>query len=151
MAVRKQPQISVADYVTQQIMLSGKSQKEIAEEIGYQKPNIITMFKKGDTKVPINKVSELATALGVDPVHFLRVVLTEYSPSTWEVLEKIMGTTMVSENELSVLSVIRKVSGGIDIAPETDEEKMELAKLAEKWKKREATKVDAASRRKVIN
>lgn len=140
-------QISVADYLSQQILLSGKAQKEIAEELNYPKPNIITMFKQGKTKVPLNKVSAFAKALGVDPIHLLRIVMIEYSPSTWEVLESIIGNAMMSDNEMKVLTIIREHANGLDIAPETETEKQELARLAEKWKARAEKSVDAAKRR----
>lgn len=47
---------SMARYLTKQIdALSGiKNQREIAAEIGYDKPNMISMFKRGETKVPLD-------------------------------------------------------------------------------------------------
>jgi hypothetical protein len=73
----------VADYLAQQIILCGKSQKEIAEEVGYEKPNVITMMKQGHTKIPIVKVGAFARALEVDPAYLLRLVCMEYMPETW--------------------------------------------------------------------
>ena len=91
--------VSVAEYLSQQIHLSGKAQKDIAEALGYTKPNIITMFKQGKTKIPLNKIAALAKAIGVDPIHFLRIAMLEYSPEMWEVLESMIGKAMISENE----------------------------------------------------
>lgn len=73
----------VADYLAQQIILCGKSQKEIAEEVGYEKPNVITMMKQGHTKIPIVKVGAFARALEVDLAYLLRLVCMEYMPETW--------------------------------------------------------------------
>lgn len=73
----------VPDYLAQQIILCGKSQKEIAEEVGYEKPNVITMMKQGHTKIPIVKVGAFARALEVDPAYLLRLVCMEYMPETW--------------------------------------------------------------------
>ncbi len=142
--------ISVADYVTHQIVLSGKSQKDIAEELGYEKPNIITMFKQGKTKVPINKVPEFAKALGVDPIHFLRITLLEYAPSIWEVVEKLLGKTMVSENELEIIQIIRESADGADIAPRNKSEADDLRQVIKKWKK-DADDKESKTRRVNIN
>lgn len=151
MTKRKQAsRISVADYLSQQIALSGKSQKEIAEELSYEKPNIITMFKQGKTKVPLNKVSQFAKALGVDPVHFLRIVLLEYSPETWEVLEQILGRSMISESEMSLLAIIRDASQGRDVSPSDEEDKLELMTLVAKWRDRQEQLVKAAEHRKIV-
>jgi len=53
----KKSHIAVAEYLNQQIALSGVPQTEIAEKLGYDKPNIITMFKQGKTKIPMNKIA----------------------------------------------------------------------------------------------
>ena len=66
----KKLKISVAEYLTQQIAVSGVSQKNLADQLGYDKPNIITMFKQGKTKVPLNKIAPIAKILGIDRVNF---------------------------------------------------------------------------------
>ena len=47
----------IAAFLTRQIeALSGrKTQRAIALEIGYDKPNMISMFKRGETKAPARK------------------------------------------------------------------------------------------------
>lgn len=139
--------VKVADYLSQQIDICGKSQKDIAAEVGYPMPNVITMFKQGKTKLPINKVPQFAKALGVDPVHFLRLAMGEYMPETWEVIDQVIGKTIVSEEEMKILETVRKVGLGISIAPSNEEEQLELAALALKWRQREEKAADAARRR----
>jgi len=141
----QQARISVADYLTQQIALSGKPQKEIAEELNYDKPNIITMFKQGKTKLPLNKVSPLAKSLGLDPVHLLRIVLLEYAPETWEVLSAILGSAAVSENEVNTLAIIRNAAQGQDVAFVTDDDKLELMQLVGKIRDRQTKLAKAAA------
>lgn len=143
------PHICVADYVSHQIILSGKSQKDIADELGYDKPNIITMFKQGKTKVPINKVPEFAKVLGVDPIHFLRIALLEYSPSTWEVIEEVVGRSIVTENEMRIIKIVRDTSGGLDVAPQTDSEADDLKAVIAKWTA-EADKKESMTQRVTI-
>ena len=98
---------SVAEYIDWQVNLCGKSQKQIAEEAGFPKPNIITMFKQGTTKVPLEKIGKLAKALEVDPVHLLKLCLREYLPDTDAEIENIFGQPVLSQNELELIEVIR--------------------------------------------
>jgi len=102
--------ITVADYISQQIDLSGKSQLEIAREAGFNKPNIITMIKQGKTKLPMSKVGPMARALGVDPKHLYRLVMQEYEPDTWEALQDIIFTPSLTltQNEVEIIECIRQ-------------------------------------------
>lgn len=51
---------TVADFIADRLAESDKTQREIAEECGFEKPNIITMFKNGTTKLPLNRIGPLA-------------------------------------------------------------------------------------------
>jgi DNA-binding CsgD family transcriptional regulator len=120
--------VSVAEYIEQQIAFSEKSQKDIAEEIGYDKPNVLTMIKQGKTKLPVNKVGQLAMALGVDPVHLLRLVMSEYMPQTWEAIENVVGTSLVSRGERKLIESLRDQLGGIGIEDISDRSRELLLK-----------------------
>jgi hypothetical protein len=111
----KKPKTTVAQYLEQQIALSEKSQREIAAECGYERPNILTMIKQGDTKLPLNKVGLMAKALGVDPIHLLRLTMSEYMPETWGVLEELIGEQLVSEKEMTLIHLARDVTDGVDL------------------------------------
>jgi predicted XRE-type DNA-binding protein len=105
--------VSVASYLTSQIDLvvgSGeKTQKQIAAELGYTKPNIITMFKQGLTNLPINKVELMAKAIHADPVYLLRLTMQEYMPEAFETITKILGeTALYSEMEKSIIKEMRE-------------------------------------------
>ncbi len=81
---------SVAAFIDQQIEWTEKSLVQIAEEVGFAKPNIISMIRKGNTKLPTGKVRKMALALEVDPVFMLQMVMMEYDPETWEVIQEII-------------------------------------------------------------
>lgn len=100
--------MTVAQFLTIKINESGRSQKEIATEIGYDSANVITMFKQGLTKLPIDTVGPIARALNVDPVYLLRLVFKEYHPATFEAVEHALGTTIVTENERKLLDQFRR-------------------------------------------
>ena len=52
--------VNVAQFVSIAVAASGKSEEQIAKEVGYAKPNVITMIREGTAKLPVNKVNALA-------------------------------------------------------------------------------------------
>lgn len=108
---------SVAEFIADRLAECDKTQREIAEECGFEKPNIITMFKNGSTKIPLNRIGPLAKAIGADPAHLLRLVMQEYFPDTWSAVEDIMQSTVLTANELDLVRKFRDVTGDNDAVP----------------------------------
>ena len=108
--MRKKNHQSVAEYLADQIEKSPKSQLEISEEAGFEKPNIITMLKQGKTKIPLNRVGPLAIALDINPRHLLRRVLEEYMPETWRAVEESLGHLILSHDEEQLVRMSREMS-----------------------------------------
>ena len=81
----------IAKILTKKINSLGKSQIEIAEDIGFLNPNMVTMIKQGRTKVPIAKVKAIANTLEIEPKWLLKRCLKEYQPENWEVIKDIFG------------------------------------------------------------
>jgi transcriptional regulator with XRE-family HTH domain len=79
-----------------------KTQREIAAEIGYAKPNILSMFKRGESKVPLEKIPALARALGADPAHLFRLGFEVHWPNLVGVIEEVFGQ-LASKNEIEIL------------------------------------------------
>lgn len=100
----------VALLVTEQIRLVGKKQLEIAEEIGFESPNLITMIKQGRTKLPLGKVGLVAKALDIDPMYLLKLCIEEYYPETWEAIGPLLEE-MVTKDELNIVKAIRNAIG----------------------------------------
>ena len=107
-------QPTVAEFLTECLSKSKKKQCEIAQECGLESPNVITMWKKGVTKVPVTRIGALARALGVDPAHLLRLVMTEYLSDTWASIEDIIQGTVQTANELEMTSKLRVATGNSD-------------------------------------
>ena len=63
------------------------------------------MFKRGETRVPLEKIPALANALKVDPGHLFRLALEQYWPDLGATIATIFGR-MATENEEAIL--IRK-------------------------------------------
>jgi len=111
MPIRKQ-QATVAEYLSAQLDACGKTQREVAREIGYDNPNIITMFKQGRTRVPLNQAGAIASALGINPAHFMRMVLEEYMPETWKAVERALGQMILSADEEQLVLTYRDMQIG---------------------------------------
>jgi len=105
--MNKPLQQTVAQYLTYHINNSEKTQRQIAQEIGYAKPNIITMFKQGLTKLPLDKIGPLAKALEIAPDELFFKVMTEYMPETFEALSPFICGLMLSKDELEMIDNYR--------------------------------------------
>lgn len=104
---------SVAEFVAQKIEASAKSQAQIAKEVGYDRPNVVSMIKSGNCKLPVGKIGAFAKALEVDPAFLFRLVMLEYSPETWRAIEE-MEAAPITENERAIVAEIRQLSGDSD-------------------------------------
>jgi hypothetical protein len=94
------------------IELSDKTQVQIAEDIGYDNPNMITMFKQGKTRVPLIKVVPLARSLGADPAEFLHEWMDAYMPGILATLEPLIGMPLTA-NEIAWVQRLRKLFGRV--------------------------------------
>lgn len=105
------PKLTAAEYLALAIALTGKSQKEIAAEAGYDRPNVLSMMKTGVTKIPVDRVPAIARACGVDPKVMLRIVMEEYHPDIWDVLAGTMGDHITLSNEERALIAHHRAEG----------------------------------------
>lgn len=102
-----------------------KTQTEVANEVGYKTPNVITMMKNGSFKLAIDKVEAMAKALDVEPKFLLRLALEQfYEPATVRMLFSIMDSS-VTQNELRLLIALRDATGETD--PRYSNEKIQNA------------------------
>ena len=99
---------TVAEFLTFHIERSYRTQKEIALDIGYTKANIITMFKQGLTRLPLDKIGIVAEVLEIDPGVLFNKVLKEYMPDTLTALKPIMKGLELSEEECELIAFYRK-------------------------------------------
>jgi hypothetical protein len=100
---------TVAEFISEQIDKSAKTQFEISREAGFETPNLITMLKQGKTKIPINRVYSLAVALDIKPRHLLRMVLEEYLPETLLAIEASWGELLLSPDEEGIVLTYREM------------------------------------------
>lgn len=105
----------------------GMEQKEVALAMGYDKPNVVNMFKSGATRVPLNRAPACAQALGIDSLQFLMMCLKEYKPEIYDVFEPLLREKGgSSETALRIAQRIDAIAsaGNLLLAPDriTDED-----------------------------
>lgn len=108
----------IAVYIDKQIAIQkalGKTRRHIAEELGYDSRNMISMFRTGDVKVPLAKIPALARALDADPAYLMQLAVQQYWPNEAEALAVVFGTT-VTKNEVKIIELIREITNNEDPA-----------------------------------
>lgn len=103
---------AIAKFLSKQIdTLAGyKTQREIAAAVGYDKPNMLSMLKRGETRVPIQKIPLLARALEVEPSFLFKLAMEQHWPGEHKVISEIFGDVL-SSNERQLVNYAREVTG----------------------------------------
>ncbi|WP_240989633.1 helix-turn-helix domain-containing protein [Salipiger mangrovisoli] len=64
----------------------GKTQRQIADEMGYERPNVISMMRIGEMRIPIERIPAFAKATGIAVELLTRTAMAEYMPEAWKAL-----------------------------------------------------------------
>lgn len=67
---------------------SGKSQVHVADKVGVT-ANVITMFKQGRSRIPVNRAEALARVVGMPVKPFVMLVFAENCPEEYRALDKL--------------------------------------------------------------
>ncbi|NHC03464.1 helix-turn-helix transcriptional regulator [Acinetobacter sp. 187] len=94
---------------------SDLTQKELAEYVGFPKPNMIYMLKMGLSKVPLDKAGLLAEKLGLDAQEFWFKCLKEYQPLVYAEFERVNKQPCLSQEEIKFIHHSRNLS--LDLKP----------------------------------
>lgn len=97
----------LARYLTRQMETNGIRNVDLARALGYERSNIISMFRYGETKIPIEQIPAIAKTLNVDSAHMVRLAFQEYFPGIAPVLDDVFGDKTFSKLERDVLDVVR--------------------------------------------
>ena len=98
------PTSPTAQHLYDSIERSPKTQREIARDAGFASPNILSMMKTGESKVPISRIPSLSQAMGIAPATFINIALNEYHPDLHEVIKDQFGIGL-SSTERTLLEV----------------------------------------------
>jgi hypothetical protein len=92
----------------------GKTARQIAVEVGYpDQPNMISMFKRGEAKIPLGKIPLLARSLRIDPGRLFRLAAQIHWPESHQAIIEIFRL-IPTENETKIIELIRKISADSD-------------------------------------
>lgn len=111
--------MTVAEYLSTQLDACGKTRREAAQDAGYKHANFISMMALGRSQVPPAMVPALSKAMGIEPQRFMMLVMREYQPEAWSVLEQAFGLGGTA-NETDLIVHFREVTECHD--PEFDQE-----------------------------
>lgn len=100
----------VMTVLAEHIKKSGKTHREIAQEVGIKSHNLISMMKNGESKVPIERARMLAKAVGADEAAFVHLVMKEYMPEAWGAIEDLVAQNRF---ERVALMVLRKQAASV--------------------------------------
>lgn len=83
-------------------------QTHIAARIGFKNPSMLSMMKRGEVKVPLDRIPSIARVLEVDPTVLFRLALEQHwdDPS---VIEDVFSITL-SANEVAFIELWREIT-----------------------------------------
>jgi hypothetical protein len=116
MSMKPHAHTRLAKYVAQRITeLAGrKTQAEMAAEAGFVNSNMLSMIKSGASKLPLDRVPQLARALESDPAFLLRLAMDQALGTTAaKAVDEIWGSPL-TRNEREWIAEIRDASGDTD-------------------------------------
>lgn len=93
----------------------GLTTKGLAEKLGYEKGNFVSMLKSGAVRPPIEKIPRICEVLGIDLGYFTRCMDEEYGTTYNHLIEAGSKRTPITANEEHLILRLRQVSGGMDV------------------------------------
>src|SRR5690348_9252741 len=76
----------VAQFISEQIAKSDRAIDDIALDAG-MKPRLLRMITAGTAKLAVNQAGDLAKAIKVDGIYLLRLLLEDYLPESWSIIQ----------------------------------------------------------------
>lgn len=84
-----------------------KTQREIAAEIGYDKPNLLSMYKRGEAKIPFKQLPDFSRVLSIDLALLLRASLEQRWPGEEHAIKQMITDRLLTANERALLKLIQ--------------------------------------------
>lgn len=103
--------LNVAQYLDAQLSASDLNQARLAEILDVNQ-NMISFLIRGKSKLPLNRVRAIATALKIDPKDLFMRCIEEYTPELLEEMESIINQPTITDAESNLLKQIREFNNG---------------------------------------
>ncbi|AKL03867.1 hypothetical protein ACQFG6_004826 [Klebsiella michiganensis] len=76
-------------FMTAAMLTCGKTQVQVAKEIGFENANNISLIKSGRAHLSIDKVIPFAKSVGAPPDEFMMMYLAERQPEVYQFIQKL--------------------------------------------------------------
>jgi hypothetical protein len=111
------PHESIIELIARRQSELGKTDEQIAQELGFDRITTFTLIKQGAVKLPVQKVAPLASALSIEPDHLLRQLLTESMPDVLAAVDELLCPMSLTPNERKLIQTFRHLTKGKDVDP----------------------------------
>lgn len=106
------PGTAMANFLIDELPTLDMTNQEIADELGYARPNIVSMWKAARTKVTIDHLFALSEMTGVDATYLLALFLDQYV-SEWAGVDRFadlveMVNRLCTEEEFEIIKTVRE-------------------------------------------
>lgn len=82
-SARTGPGYGLAEYLTANFSRQcGMTNEEVAKELGYRSANVLSLWKTGKSRVPLERLPDLARLMKVDLAELLPWWMEQYAPDT---------------------------------------------------------------------
>lgn len=102
-----------AIFLRNKIDESRYQQREIAAAMGYENANVLSMIKRGEAKIPLEKIPALARILDVDMASLTQMVLEQIMPGEERKISEMFSKT-ITKNQREWLNLIQDATGEQD-------------------------------------
>lgn len=109
--------VPIHEFLSQCQAGAGLSDEAFAAALGFTQNSvkIIGMIKAGTLALPLGKVGLAAEVLGISKGPLLRRVLEERCPALWALVDDLIDSKRVTDNEFAYLEFLRAELGSADI------------------------------------
>lgn len=97
--------------------LVGRTNEDVASDLGYRSANIISMFRTGKTRIPLEKLPDIARLMKLDLTALLPLWFEQYwgERADAKTLIKGFAQRLLSSNELPLVENVRKATKNKDM------------------------------------
>ena len=104
------PANSIGELITAFQADNNLTDDHMASRLGYDKGNVITMIKRGEMALPLNKVTELADVMEVSEDLVFELALLDRDPTLLQLFRRMKARQQVTPPEQRLLEHCRKLS-----------------------------------------
>jgi transcriptional regulator with XRE-family HTH domain len=129
-SVRTGPTYRLAEFLNQHWEAKvGMTNEEVAGELGYRAGNIVSMWRTGKTRVPLERLPDIARLMKLDLGVLLPLWFEQYygDRADGEAMERVLIGRVVTERESALIRVLREASPTRDPSFHGDIEKAIVA------------------------